>query len=49
MQPILESGAIELLCSLTQSDNLALRVNGVWALMVSINVNLIDLCMHFQF
>ncbi|XP_020643081.1 armadillo repeat-containing protein 8 isoform X8 [Pogona vitticeps] len=32
-EPILESGAIELLCSLTQSDNLALRVNGVWALM----------------
>ncbi|NXX45210.1 ARMC8 protein, partial [Tricholaema leucomelas] len=32
-EPILESGAIELLCSLTQSENLALRVNGVWALM----------------
>nr|XP_048718881.1 armadillo repeat-containing protein 8 isoform X4 [Caretta caretta] len=33
MKPILESGAIELLCSLTQSENLALRVNGIWALM----------------
>ncbi|XP_024074390.1 armadillo repeat-containing protein 8 isoform X2 [Terrapene carolina triunguis] len=33
LQPILESGAIELLCSLTQSENLALRVNGIWALM----------------
>ncbi|XP_050821400.1 armadillo repeat-containing protein 8 isoform X3 [Gopherus flavomarginatus] len=32
-EPILESGAIELLCSLTQSENLALRVNGIWALM----------------
>lgn len=33
-QPILESGVIELLCSLTQSDSPALRVNGTWALMV---------------
>ncbi|XP_069471925.1 armadillo repeat-containing protein 8 isoform X4 [Ambystoma mexicanum] len=32
-EPILESGAIELLCSLTQSENPALRVNGIWALM----------------
>uniref|UniRef100_A0A673XQA4 Armadillo repeat-containing protein 8 n=1 Tax=Salmo trutta TaxID=8032 RepID=A0A673XQA4_SALTR len=32
-EPILESGVIELLCSLTQSDNPALRVNGIWALM----------------
>ncbi|XP_075685832.1 armadillo repeat-containing protein 8 isoform X3 [Rhinoderma darwinii] len=32
-QPILESGAIELLCSLTLSENPALRVNGIWALM----------------
>ncbi|XP_019359327.1 PREDICTED: armadillo repeat-containing protein 8 isoform X10 [Gavialis gangeticus] len=32
-EPILESGAVELLCSLTQSENLALRVNGIWALM----------------
>uniref|UniRef100_A0A3Q2EEW9 Armadillo repeat-containing protein 8 n=1 Tax=Cyprinodon variegatus TaxID=28743 RepID=A0A3Q2EEW9_CYPVA len=32
-QPILESGVIELLCSLTQSDSPALRVNGIWALM----------------
>lgn len=33
-QPILESGVIELLCSLTRSDSPALRVNGIWALMV---------------
>uniref|UniRef100_A0A3B5AXG1 Armadillo repeat-containing protein 8 n=1 Tax=Stegastes partitus TaxID=144197 RepID=A0A3B5AXG1_9TELE len=32
-KPILESGVIELLCSLTQSDSSALRVNGIWALM----------------
>ncbi|XP_048454632.1 armadillo repeat-containing protein 8 isoform X4 [Rhincodon typus] len=32
-EPILESGAVELLCNLTQSDNPALRVNGIWALM----------------
>ncbi|XP_020841775.1 armadillo repeat-containing protein 8 isoform X5 [Phascolarctos cinereus] len=32
-EPILESGAIELLCGLTQSENPALRVNGIWALM----------------
>ena len=36
VQPILESGVIELLCSLTQSDSPALRVNGIWALMVRI-------------
>lgn len=34
VQPILESGVIELLCSLTQSNSLALKVNGIWALMV---------------
>nr|Q68FK4.1 RecName: Full=Armadillo repeat-containing protein 8 [Xenopus laevis]AAH79724.1 Armc8 protein [Xenopus laevis] len=32
-EPILESGAVELLCSLTLSENPALRVNGIWALM----------------
>ncbi|XP_053326701.1 armadillo repeat-containing protein 8 isoform X3 [Spea bombifrons] len=32
-EPILESGAVELLCSLTVSENPALRVNGIWALM----------------
>ncbi|TRY91861.1 hypothetical protein DNTS_027203 [Danionella cerebrum] len=32
-EPILESGVIELLCSLTQSHSPALRVNGIWALM----------------
>ena len=34
VQPILESGVIDLLCSLTQSESPALRVNGIWALMV---------------
>uniref|UniRef100_A0A1D5QGK9 Armadillo repeat-containing protein 8 n=1 Tax=Macaca mulatta TaxID=9544 RepID=A0A1D5QGK9_MACMU len=33
IHPILESGAVELLCGLTQSENPALRVNGIWALM----------------
>ncbi|XP_070650383.1 armadillo repeat-containing protein 8 isoform X6 [Bos indicus] len=33
-EPILESGAVELLCGLTQSENPALRVNGIWALMM---------------
>ena len=37
LQPILESGVIELLCSLTQSDSPALRVNGIWALMVRLH------------
>ncbi|XP_062389750.1 armadillo repeat-containing protein 8 [Sardina pilchardus] len=32
-EPILESGVIDLLCSLTQSESPALRVNGIWALM----------------
>uniref|UniRef100_A0A4W3IMB3 Armadillo repeat-containing protein 8 n=1 Tax=Callorhinchus milii TaxID=7868 RepID=A0A4W3IMB3_CALMI len=32
-KPILESGAVDLLCNLTQSENPALRVNGIWALM----------------
>ncbi|KAE8580453.1 hypothetical protein XENTR_v10024436 [Xenopus tropicalis] len=32
-EPILESGAVELLCGLTLSENPALRVNGIWALM----------------
>ncbi|XP_019723257.1 armadillo repeat-containing protein 8 isoform X1 [Hippocampus comes] len=32
-EPILESGVVELLCSLTQSESPALRVNGIWALM----------------
>uniref|UniRef100_A0A4W3IS18 Armadillo repeat-containing protein 8 n=1 Tax=Callorhinchus milii TaxID=7868 RepID=A0A4W3IS18_CALMI len=32
-EPILESGAVDLLCNLTQSENPALRVNGIWALM----------------
>ncbi|CAH0390272.1 unnamed protein product [Bemisia tabaci] len=32
-EPILESGAVDLLCSLTKRDDPALRLNGVWALM----------------
>ena len=33
-EPILESGAIDLLCSLTRREDAALRLNGIWALMV---------------
>lgn len=33
-EPILESGAIDLLCNLTRRDDSALRLNGIWALMV---------------
>nr|XP_037282674.1 armadillo repeat-containing protein 8-like isoform X3 [Rhipicephalus microplus] len=33
LQPILECGAVELLCGLTRRDEPALRLNGVWALM----------------
>lgn len=32
-EPILESGAIELFCSLTKRDDHSLRLNGIWALM----------------
>lgn len=32
-EPMVESGAIELLCQLTQNPELALRLNGIWALM----------------
>ncbi|CAK9797748.1 Armadillo repeat-containing protein 8 [Anthophora quadrimaculata] len=32
-EPILESGGIELLCSLTKRSTPALRLNGIWALM----------------
>lgn len=32
-EPILENGAIELLCGLTRREEPALRLNGVWALM----------------
>lgn len=34
-EPILESGAIDLLCGLARRDDAALRLNGIWALMVS--------------
>ncbi len=33
-EPILESGAVELLCNLTRREDSALRLNGIWALMV---------------
>lgn len=33
-EPILESGAIDLLCDLTRRPDPALRLNGIWALMV---------------
>ncbi|XP_051166281.1 armadillo repeat-containing protein 8-like isoform X1 [Leptopilina boulardi] len=32
-EPILESGGVELLCSLTKRPDPALRLNGIWALM----------------
>lgn len=35
-EPILESGAIDLLCDLTRRPDPALRLNGIWALMVII-------------
>ena len=35
-EPILELGAIDLLCSLTHKYEPALVLNGVWGLMVSI-------------
>lgn len=34
-EPILESGAVDLLCNLTRRSDPALRLNGIWALMVS--------------
>ncbi|XP_022109412.1 armadillo repeat-containing protein 8-like [Acanthaster planci] len=32
-EPIVEAGAVELLCKLTASQNTALRLNGIWGLM----------------
>ncbi|XP_065202896.1 armadillo repeat-containing protein 8-like isoform X2 [Planococcus citri] len=32
-EPILESGAVDLLCNLTRRSDPALRLNGIWALM----------------
>lgn len=34
-QPILEAGAVVLLASLTRRSEKALKLNGIWALMVS--------------
>ena len=34
-EPILDSGAIDLLCQLTHKYDPSLRLNGVWGLMVS--------------
>ncbi|KAG8337688.1 Armadillo repeat-containing protein 8 [Homalodisca vitripennis] len=33
-EPILESGAVDLLCNLTKRPDPALRLNGIWALMI---------------
>lgn len=33
-EPIVESGAVDLLCNLTRRSDSALRLNGIWALMV---------------
>lgn len=33
-EPIVESGAVDLLCNLTRRSDVALRLNGIWALMV---------------
>jgi len=32
-EPILEAGAVDILCSLTRHDETGLRLNGIWALM----------------
>ncbi|CAG7724319.1 unnamed protein product [Allacma fusca] len=32
-EPILEAGAVEILCSLTRHEDVGLRLNGIWALM----------------
>lgn len=37
-EPILESGAVDLLCGLTRRQDPALRLNGIWALMVGDSV-----------
>lgn len=36
-EPIMESGAIDLLCNLLNRDDPVLRLNGIWALMVFFN------------
>jgi len=33
-EPILEAGAVEILCELTRHEDVGLRINGIWALMV---------------
>jgi len=47
-EPILESGAVDLLCGLTRRQDPALRLNGIWALMVMglsvIGFSQMDLC-----
>ncbi len=32
---ILEAGAVEILCELTRHEEMGLRLNGIWALMVN--------------
>lgn len=34
-EPILESGAVDVLCNLTRNEDSVLRLNGIWALMVT--------------
>jgi len=33
-EPILEAGAVDILCNLTRHEDTGLRLNGIWALMV---------------
>ena len=35
LQPMLDHGIIELLVSFTKREDLSIRLNGIWALMVS--------------
>lgn len=42
--PMLESGAVEMLCKLTQNSDPSLRLNGSWALMnMAFQVNLFSM------
>lgn len=47
-EPILESGAVDLLCSLTFRENPALRLNGIWALMVSTFIFMIQVVLFYM-
>lgn len=43
-EPILESGAVDVLCNLTRNEDQVLRLNGIWALMVCISFENIFNC-----